>query len=122
MGVLGARCLLALGIVVSCCGSVAISDSIIHIGAVFERTATKDAEVFGQAVSDINGNDEILQSEKIAYSVKYVDGNNPFQAVQEDDCGHVYRQLLLHLRLLLECCTPLKSGLVYTDVLNCLKQ
>ncbi|XP_032805400.1 glutamate receptor ionotropic, delta-2-like isoform X4 [Petromyzon marinus] len=84
MGVLGARFLLALGIVVSCYGSVAIGDSIIHIGAVFERTATKDAEVFGQAVSDINGNDEILQSEKIAYSVKYVDGNNPFQAVQED--------------------------------------
>ncbi|XP_032805399.1 glutamate receptor ionotropic, delta-1-like isoform X2 [Petromyzon marinus] len=83
MGVLGARFLLALGIVVSCYGSVAIGDSIIHIGAVFERTATKDAEVFGQAVSDINGNDEILQSEKIAYSVKYVDGNNPFQAVQE---------------------------------------
>lgn len=35
------------------------------------------------AVSDLNQNDEILQTEKITFSVTFVDGNNPFQAVQE---------------------------------------
>lgn len=35
------------------------------------------------AVSDLNQNDEILQTEKITISVTFVDGNNPFQAVQE---------------------------------------
>lgn len=35
------------------------------------------------AVSDLNQNDEILQTEKITISVNFVDGNNPFQAVQE---------------------------------------
>lgn len=35
------------------------------------------------AVADLNQNDEILQTEKITCSVTFVDGNNPFQAVQE---------------------------------------
>uniref|UniRef100_A0A4W3IEC0 Glutamate receptor n=1 Tax=Callorhinchus milii TaxID=7868 RepID=A0A4W3IEC0_CALMI len=35
------------------------------------------------AVSDLNLNEEILQTEKITFSVTFVDGNNPFQAVQE---------------------------------------
>ncbi|XP_060542936.1 glutamate receptor ionotropic, delta-2 isoform X3 [Pantherophis guttatus] len=59
------------------------ADSIIHIGAIFDESAKKDEEVFRMAVSDLNQNDEILQTEKITISVTFVDGNNPFQAVQE---------------------------------------
>ncbi|XP_078250691.1 glutamate receptor ionotropic, delta-2 isoform X4 [Pogona vitticeps] len=59
------------------------ADSIIHIGAIFDESAKKDEEVFRMAVSDLNQNDEILQTEKITISVNFVDGNNPFQAVQE---------------------------------------
>ncbi|XP_059706786.1 glutamate receptor ionotropic, delta-1-like [Haemorhous mexicanus] len=61
------------------------ADSIIHIGAIFEGNAAKDDEVFKQAVSDLNLNDDILQSEKITYSVKLIEANNPFHAVQEGE-------------------------------------
>ncbi|XP_060927688.1 glutamate receptor ionotropic, delta-2 [Limanda limanda] len=60
-----------------------LSDSIIHIGAIFDESARKDDEVFRLAVADLNLNNEILQTEKITVSVEFVDGNNPFQAVQE---------------------------------------
>lgn len=53
------------------------------IGAIFDESAKKDEEVFRMAVADLNQNDEILQTEKITCSVTFVDGNNPFQAVQE---------------------------------------
>ncbi|KAM9858424.1 glutamate receptor ionotropic, delta-2 [Aulostomus maculatus] len=61
----------------------ALSDSIIHIGAIFDESARKDDEVFRLAVADLNLNNEILETEKITISVEFVDGNNPFQAVQE---------------------------------------
>ncbi|KAM8924393.1 glutamate receptor ionotropic, delta-1 [Pelodytes ibericus] len=59
------------------------ADSIIHIGAIFEENAAKDDEVFQLAISDLSLNDDILQSEKITYSIKFIEANNPFQAVQE---------------------------------------
>ncbi|XP_061757048.1 glutamate receptor ionotropic, delta-2 isoform X2 [Nerophis ophidion] len=61
----------------------ALADSIIHIGAIFDESARKDDEVFRLAVADLNLNNEILETEKITISVEFVDGNNPFQAVQE---------------------------------------
>ncbi|KAM7073985.1 glutamate receptor ionotropic, delta-1 isoform 2-T2 [Molossus nigricans] len=59
------------------------ADSIIHIGAIFEENAAKDDRVFQLAISDLSLNDDILQSEKITYSIKVIEANNPFQAVQE---------------------------------------
>uniref|UniRef100_A0A3P9NX12 Glutamate receptor n=1 Tax=Poecilia reticulata TaxID=8081 RepID=A0A3P9NX12_POERE len=59
------------------------ADSIIHIGAIFEENAVKDDEIFQLAISDLSLNDDILQSEKITHSVKLIEPNNPFQAVQE---------------------------------------
>ncbi|KAM6443663.1 glutamate receptor ionotropic, delta-1 isoform 1-T2 [Liasis olivaceus] len=59
------------------------ADSIIHIGAIFEGNAAKDDEIFKQAVADLSLNDDILQSEKITYTIKLIDANNPFHAVQE---------------------------------------
>ncbi|XP_066488287.1 glutamate receptor ionotropic, delta-2 isoform X1 [Tiliqua scincoides] len=77
----------SLALLVSVCWTrtweAALADSIIHIGAIFDESAKKDEEVFRTAVSDLNQNDEILQTEKITISVTFVDGNNPFQAVQE---------------------------------------
>ncbi|XP_077062023.1 glutamate receptor ionotropic, delta-1 isoform X1 [Siphateles boraxobius] len=64
------------------CSSVG-ADSIIHIGAIFEENAARDDEVFQLAISDLSLNDDILQSEKITHSIKYIEPNNPFQAVQE---------------------------------------
>ncbi|XP_072289410.1 glutamate receptor ionotropic, delta-2 isoform X2 [Eucyclogobius newberryi] len=64
------------------CKSV-MTDSIIHIGAIFDESARKDDEVFRLAVADLNLNNEILETEKVTISVEFVDGNNPFQAVQE---------------------------------------
>ncbi|CAN0551415.1 unnamed protein product, partial [Rangifer tarandus platyrhynchus] len=61
------------------------ADSIIHIGAIFEENAAKDDRVFQLAVSDLSLNDDILQSEKITYSIKVIEANNPFQAVQEGE-------------------------------------
>ncbi|XP_076859713.1 glutamate receptor ionotropic, delta-2 isoform X3 [Brachyhypopomus gauderio] len=60
-----------------------LPDSIIHIGAIFDESAKKDDEVFRMAVADLNLNNEILETEKITISVEFVDGSNPFQAVQE---------------------------------------
>ncbi|XP_065103259.1 glutamate receptor ionotropic, delta-2 isoform X1 [Paramisgurnus dabryanus] len=60
-----------------------LPDSIIHIGAIFDESAKKDDEVFRMAVADLNLNNQILETEKITISVEFVDGNNPFQAVQE---------------------------------------
>ncbi|MFT7805766.1 glutamate receptor ionotropic, delta-1-like [Arapaima gigas] len=59
------------------------ADSIIHIGAIFEENAMRDDEVFQLAISDLSLNDDILQSEKITHSIKLIEPNNPFQAVQE---------------------------------------
>ncbi|XP_046710172.1 glutamate receptor ionotropic, delta-1-like isoform X1 [Silurus meridionalis] len=59
------------------------ADSIIHIGAIFEENAARDEEVFQLAISDLSLNDDILQSEKITHSIKFIEPNNPFQAVQE---------------------------------------
>ncbi|CAL8331194.1 unnamed protein product [Arctogadus glacialis] len=53
------------------------------MGAIFDESARKDDEVFRMAVADLNLNNEILETEKITISVEFVDGNNPFQAVQE---------------------------------------
>uniref|UniRef100_A0A8C5J524 Glutamate receptor ionotropic, delta-2 n=1 Tax=Junco hyemalis TaxID=40217 RepID=A0A8C5J524_JUNHY len=55
----------------------------MFLWAIFDESAKKDEEVFRMAVADLNQNDEILQTEKITCSVTFVDGNNPFQAVQE---------------------------------------
>ncbi|CAN0145650.1 unnamed protein product, partial [Lampetra planeri] len=52
-------------------------------GAIFEESALKDQEAFSLAVADINANEEILQSEQITYSIRTVEGDNPFQALQE---------------------------------------
>ncbi|KAF4084556.1 hypothetical protein AMELA_G00107500 [Ameiurus melas] len=59
------------------------ADSIIHIGAIFEENAARDDEIFQMAISDLSLNDDILQSEKITHSIKFIEPNNPFQAVQE---------------------------------------
>ncbi|XP_047232955.1 glutamate receptor ionotropic, delta-1 isoform X2 [Girardinichthys multiradiatus] len=59
------------------------ADSIIHIGAIFEENAVRDDEVFQLAVSDLSLSDDILHSEKITHSIKLIEPNNPFQAVQE---------------------------------------
>ncbi|KAL8186880.1 UNVERIFIED_CONTAM: hypothetical protein K2H54_017775 [Gekko kuhli] len=61
------------------------ADSIIHIGAIFEGNSAKDDEIFKQAVADLSLNDDILQSEKITYTIKLIEANNPFHAVQEGD-------------------------------------
>ncbi|KAG2465536.1 GRID2 protein, partial [Polypterus senegalus] len=59
--------------------------------AIFDESAKKDDEVFRLAVADLNLNEEILSTEKITFSVTFVDGNNPFQAVQE---GRIFRHVL----------------------------
>lgn len=51
----------------------------------------RDDEIFQLAISDLSLNDDILQSEKITHSVKLIEPNNPFQAVQE---GKIIPQLL----------------------------
>lgn len=45
----------------------------------------RDDEVFQLAVSDLSLSDDILQSEKITHSIKLIEPNNPFQAVQEGE-------------------------------------
>lgn len=64
-------------------------NTYFFLGAIFDESAKKDDEVFRTAVGDLNQNEEILQTEKITFSVTFVDGNNPFQAVQE---GKDHRQ------------------------------
>ncbi|RXM29091.1 Glutamate receptor ionotropic, delta-2 [Acipenser ruthenus] len=56
---------------------------MVTAGAIFDESAKKDDEVFRLAVADLNLNEEILSTEKITFSVTFVDENNPFQAVQE---------------------------------------
>lgn len=70
------------------------------LGAIFDESAKKDDEVFRTAVGDLNQNEEILQTEKITFSVTFVDGNNPFQAVQE---GKAISDLLSILIILFYC-------------------
>ncbi|KAF1375571.1 hypothetical protein PFLUV_G00221570 [Perca fluviatilis] len=74
--------LICLSLWILQCNS-AKADSIIHIGAIFEENAGRDDEIFQLAISDLSLNDDILQSEKITHSVKLIEPNNPFQAVQE---------------------------------------
>uniref|UniRef100_A0A8C9WN97 Glutamate receptor n=1 Tax=Scleropages formosus TaxID=113540 RepID=A0A8C9WN97_SCLFO len=57
--------------------------AIVPPGAIFEENAVRDDEVFQLAISDLSLNDDILQSEKITHSIKLIEPNNPFQAVQE---------------------------------------
>ncbi|TKC40656.1 hypothetical protein EI555_000176 [Monodon monoceros] len=72
--------------------------SIVQSGAIFDESAKKDDEVFRTAVGDLNQNEEILQTEKITFSVTFVDGNNPFQAVQEgDSCASQHRKMRITL-------------------------
>uniref|UniRef100_A0A3P8UFF1 Glutamate receptor ionotropic, delta-2 n=1 Tax=Cynoglossus semilaevis TaxID=244447 RepID=A0A3P8UFF1_CYNSE len=52
-------------------------------GAIFEENAVRDDEVFQLAVSDLSLSDDVLHSEKITHSIKLIEPNNPFQAVQE---------------------------------------
>uniref|UniRef100_A0A672NNM9 Uncharacterized protein n=1 Tax=Sinocyclocheilus grahami TaxID=75366 RepID=A0A672NNM9_SINGR len=56
---------------------------VSKLSAIFEENAARDDEVFQLAISDLSLNDDILQSEKITHSIKYIEPNNPFQAVQE---------------------------------------
>ncbi|KAF0025918.1 hypothetical protein F2P81_022799 [Scophthalmus maximus] len=53
--------------------------------AIFEENAARDDEVFQLAVSDLSLSDDVLQSEKITHSIKLIEPNNPFQAVQEEE-------------------------------------
>uniref|UniRef100_A0A087XCQ1 Uncharacterized protein n=1 Tax=Poecilia formosa TaxID=48698 RepID=A0A087XCQ1_POEFO len=57
--------------------------SVTRPGAIFEENAVRDDEVFQLAVSDLSLSDDILHSEKITHSIKLIEPNNPFQAVQE---------------------------------------
>lgn len=50
----------------------------------------RDDEIFQLAISDLSLNDDILQSEKITHSVKLIEPNNPFQAVQEGKVAPSY--------------------------------
>ncbi|KAG7328713.1 hypothetical protein KOW79_008657 [Hemibagrus wyckioides] len=59
------------------------ADSIIHIGAIFEQDAVRDSEVFQLAISDLSLSDDILQNERVTHSIKLIEADNPFQAVQE---------------------------------------
>uniref|UniRef100_A0A8C5BCH2 Glutamate receptor ionotropic, delta-1 n=1 Tax=Gadus morhua TaxID=8049 RepID=A0A8C5BCH2_GADMO len=47
------------------------------------ENALRDEEVFQLAISDLSLSDDVLQSEKITHSIKLIEPNNPFQAVQE---------------------------------------
>uniref|UniRef100_A0A8C4HQN4 Glutamate receptor n=1 Tax=Dicentrarchus labrax TaxID=13489 RepID=A0A8C4HQN4_DICLA len=60
-----------------------IPSYISFYSAIFEENAVRDDEIFQLAISDLSLNDDILQSEKITHSVKLIEPNNPFQAVQE---------------------------------------
>lgn len=58
---------------------------LLPTGAIFEQNAIRDDEVFQLAISDLSLNDDILQSERITHSIKLIEPNNPFQAVQEGE-------------------------------------
>uniref|UniRef100_A0A8B9CZ66 Uncharacterized protein n=1 Tax=Anser brachyrhynchus TaxID=132585 RepID=A0A8B9CZ66_9AVES len=85
--------------------------------AIFEGNAAKDDEVFKQAVSDLNLNDDILQSEKITYSIKLIEANNPFHAVQEE-WGLLAPLLFLHLFAWLKSQAELYLSYVYCLVVG----
>lgn len=55
----------------------------------------RDDEIFQLAISDLSLNDDILQSEKITHSVKLIEPNNPFQAVQEGRRPHLPASFLI---------------------------
>ncbi|KAA0711174.1 Glutamate receptor ionotropic, delta-1 [Triplophysa tibetana] len=61
-----------------------LTDSLMS-SAIFEKNAIRDDEVFQLAISDLSLNDDILQSERITHSIKLIEPNNPFQAVQEEE-------------------------------------
>lgn len=54
----------------------------------------RDDEIFQLAISDLSLNDDILQSEKITHSVKLIEPNNPFQAVQEGKISREFPHFL----------------------------
>lgn len=56
----------------------------------------RDDEVFQLAVSDLSLSDDILQSEKITHSIKLIEPNNPFQAVQEGKSSSCRRLLTVN--------------------------
>lgn len=65
---------------------ILITHVLFHLtGAIFEQNAIRDDEVFQLAISDLSLNDDILQSERITHSIKLIEPNNPFQAVQEGE-------------------------------------
>uniref|UniRef100_A0A670ID57 Glutamate ionotropic receptor delta type subunit 1 n=1 Tax=Podarcis muralis TaxID=64176 RepID=A0A670ID57_PODMU len=66
---------------------------MLVLGAIFEGNSAKDDEIFKQAVADLSLNDDILQSEKITYTIKLIEANNPFHAVQE---GKVEKRIEEH--------------------------
>uniref|UniRef100_A0A3Q3KF79 Uncharacterized protein n=1 Tax=Monopterus albus TaxID=43700 RepID=A0A3Q3KF79_MONAL len=60
------------------------SSSINLLYLLFQtENAVRDDEVFQLAVSDLSLSDDVLQSEKITHSIKLIEPDNPFQAVQE---------------------------------------
>lgn len=79
--------------------------SVSCTGAIFEENAVRDDEVFQLAVSDLSLSDDVLQSEKITHSIKLIEPNNPFQAVQEGkDAGSTWvllQRVFLHVTHLL---------------------
>ncbi|KAK3563041.1 hypothetical protein QTP86_014478, partial [Hemibagrus guttatus] len=58
-------------------------DAIVIRGAIFEQDAVRDSEVFQLAISDLSLSDDILQNERVTHSIKLIEADNPFQAVQE---------------------------------------
>lgn len=54
-------------------------------GAIFEQDAVRDSEVFQLAISDLSLSDDILQNERVTHSIKLIEPDNPFQAVQEGE-------------------------------------
>lgn len=65
-------------------------------GAIFEENAARDDEIFQLAISDLSLNDDLLQGEKITHSVKLIEPNNPFQAVQEGKEASVFFSFLFY--------------------------
>ncbi|TTX39229.1 Glutamate receptor ionotropic, delta-1 [Bagarius yarrelli] len=51
--------------------------------AIFEQDAVRDSELFQLAISDLSLSDDILQNERVTHSIKLIEPDNPFQAVQE---------------------------------------
>ncbi len=74
---------------------------LLPTGAIFEQNAIRDDEVFQLAISDLSLNDDILQSERITHSIKLIEPNNPFQAVQEGEwVTGIAQQSINHATLL----------------------